>query len=255
MPLSKEEARAELAWRKLFFDLSDKEKTNKTTLALTDAAWNGNLEIVKLYLAAGVDINARNTECGNTPLYAAAENGQWDVAQFLLDNGAGPNIANNRGRTPLLSAVEQGIDKKSESCDPRAKRLIQSLLDKNANINAKDSKTGATPLFAAIEGGDADVIKVFLSKGANVNAKNDDGDTLLFRAVSKQNQEVIKLLLDQGSDINAKDVNGETVLMKAVQQNDIELVRLLLSRGAGIKVKTIKTKISFHNREVKRQNF
>lgn len=67
---------------------------------LGDAAFHGNLEIVKLLIDQGADVNATNRD-GNTPLLVAAFMCRTEVVQYLLQNGASLTHKNNRGDTPI----------------------------------------------------------------------------------------------------------------------------------------------------------
>ena len=74
---------------------------------------------------------------------------------------------------PLFIASDHGYD-----------AVVQALLAKGANINAK-TNLGATPLMAAAFDGHRDVVQALLAKGANVNAKNSSGVTALMGAASR----------------------------------------------------------------------
>src|SRR6266700_6138603 len=80
-------------------------------------------------------------------------------------------------------------------------------------------------LFKAAVEGDSGRIRALLDQGANVNAKNADGETILMSAVGIQSRykedkidhsEVVKLLLSRGADIDATDKKGRTALMQAL---------------------------------------
>jgi len=55
-------------------------------------------------------------------------------------------------------------------------------------------------------------VKLLLEKGANIEAKDNDGDTALINAAIKGETEMVKLLLEKGANIEAKDNKGETAL-------------------------------------------
>ena len=58
--------------------------------------------------------------------------------------------------------------------------VVQALLAKGADVNAKDND-GATALMLASQNGHLDVVQALLAKGADVNAKANDGVTALIR--------------------------------------------------------------------------
>ena len=68
---------------------------------LYSAANKGYLEIVKLLIENGADINKSNND-GWTPLYSAADKGHLEVVKLLIENGADINKSNNNGWFTLL---------------------------------------------------------------------------------------------------------------------------------------------------------
>ncbi|MCD6046295.1 MAG: ankyrin-3-like, partial [Gammaproteobacteria bacterium] len=116
----------------------------------------------------------------------------------------------------------------------------QLLLDKGADVNAKD-KEGKTPLFYAVNKKDVSRAQLLLDKGADVNAKDKEGNTPLFCAVHNKDVPLAQLLLDKGADVNAKDSDGLALLHLAVQKQDEPMVRLLLEKGADANVQYCKT--------------
>jgi ankyrin repeat protein len=166
------------------------------------AARVGDLDSVKLLLAAGVDINmqtrseregADNTS-GYTPLLIATMRAQVDTAIYLLDRGADPNVLTS-GMTPLhwASTSWEGFasnpvygfeDPMSGIHDRQAKlRLVKALLAHNANVNVRMTKrqpqfatgyvdgVGATPLLLAASIQDVEMMRILLAAGADPKIK------------------------------------------------------------------------------------
>ena len=73
--------------------------------ALQYAAETGNLELVKLLIAAHADVNYRNAY-GWTPLHQAIENARPEIARLLIAHGADANLENKLGETPLELATD-----------------------------------------------------------------------------------------------------------------------------------------------------
>lgn len=88
------------------------------------------------------------------------------------------------------------------------------------------------PLHQAAAEGDIEKIKSLISGGADVNAKDDNGETPLHNAVILANKDVIELLIANGADVNAKDNQGRTPLWWAKEQNSAELIEILSKHGA-----------------------
>ena len=88
-----------------------------------------SLEIVKLLLARGANINARQSDQGWTPLTQAVSSHQTDVVLYLLAHGADPSLPMNDGATPLHMAVFSG--------DAKA---VEALLKQKVNVNARTTQ-------------------------------------------------------------------------------------------------------------------
>ena len=104
---------------------------------------------------------------------------------------------------------------------------VKELIEKGADVNAKDNG-GATPLHYAAMEGHTDVVELLISKGADVNAKDKWGDTPLHDAAYDGHKEVAELLVSKGADVSAKDKDGKTPLDYA-RNNE---VRQLLKRAS-----------------------
>ncbi|RDW77988.1 hypothetical protein BP5796_05840 [Coleophoma crateriformis] len=112
------------------------------------------------------------------------------------------------------------------------KIVIQLLLEKGAEIEAKDTYGRTALSYAASEGHEA-VVKLLLEKGAEIEAKITYGRT----ALSGGHEAVVKLLLEKGAEIEAKDTHGQTALSYATNWGHEAIVKLLLEKGAEIEAK------------------
>ncbi|NYZ60158.1 ankyrin repeat domain-containing protein [Candidatus Micrarchaeota archaeon] len=80
--------------------------------------------------------------------------------------------------------------------------------------------------------GPKETMERLLEAGADVNAKNKDGETVLMFAAALGRQEVAEMLITAGADLNLCDKNGVAPLMRAAGANFIGMARLLISHGA-----------------------
>ncbi len=126
------------------------------------------------------------------------------------------------------------------------------LLKKGAAATAKGF-AGTTALISAAGYGNAELVKLLIERGADVNSQSEpafvkvkNGDiaignlTPLLLAVSAPGSETVRLLLDAGADVNARDVRGMTPLMLAVASDHAneKVVRMLLSKSPAVDVKS-----------------
>lgn len=79
--------------------------------------------------------------------------------------------------------------------------------------------------------GNTDVLQLLIEKGANVNAQNNDGNSVIFRCVYPQGTE---MLLKAGASVNIVNQNGESALHFAAKRNDLATILLLLQYGADL---------------------
>lgn len=111
---------------------------------------------------------------------------------------------------------------------------IKHLLDEGANVNVMDERDGRTALMKAADQGFDELVKLFLDRGADVNATSYSGKTVLMSACPKCSAGTIERILDMGADINAACEDSSTALMRAASSRDINVIILLLERGANV---------------------
>jgi ankyrin repeat protein len=207
-----------------------------------------------------VDANPQDVDTqggdGGTPLHAALRKGHSEVALFLLQHCAKPNVKDSRYQTPLHIASHQGYAEVIQSLithgvDPNAKdrenetplslaarqgrlEVIELLLQNGADANHPGS-LGRTPLHVASNNGYREVAQLLLKNDANVNAQDQYHlQTPLHLASDPGCLAVASVLLDQGANVDARDVSGWTPLHMASSGGQVDAARLLLDRGADV---------------------
>ena len=197
----------------------------------------GDLEAVKLFLGAGMNLDAKDCcfkkgspqsfvppqqyNRGKTALMSASKNGHLKVVLYLLEKGADIHARNNRYATALILAAEFGHVE-----------IVQTLLANGADVNAHTTQ-GSTPLLIAAQTGSVGIAKVLLQHGANINLPNRSrgggGATPLITASMFGQVKMVKFLLKNNADLNAQlEWGGETALDRA---NNPEIIRLLRAAG------------------------
>ena len=94
-------------------------------------------------------------------------------------------------------------------------------------------------MHKAAKEGNIDAVKLHLGAGADVNAKDGEGQTPLHPAAFKGDKEIAELLISQGADVDAKDENGDTPLNWAAAGGHKEIAELLIASGADVNVKGV----------------
>lgn len=193
----------------------------------------------------------------NEDLFLAALYGSADRVQQLLRQGANANAINPDDRsTPIMVAAQrdhvgvvstllahgasvQEVDTLGYTPLMYATnaQIAKMLVDKGANVNVR-GKDNQTPLLKASSKGAAEVTRILLSKGADVNAKGRKGQTALIMSIDNGYSEVAKVLLVHGADVNATDDQGRTALMCAASNKQPGILRMLLEKGADANVRS-----------------
>ena len=158
------------------------------------AANENQLDVLKLLVAAGADVNMVRVSDGCNPKFIAARKGHVGVVSVLLE-------------TP-------GVD------------LNAALTD--------DRDAGVTPSFLAADDNQLVVLKLLIAAGADVNmARVSDGCTPLFIAAQKGHVGVVDLLIAAGANVNAtRGTNGTTALKLALAKGHAEVAQKLRAAGA-----------------------
>ena len=136
-----------------------------TPEAFFRAAYEGDLTVVKLFVQAGMPVNARG-EYGDTALMRAAGEGHLAIVKVLVGAGAYLEVRDNWGATALMRAVGEG-----------RLAIVQELVDAGANLEVRNRSSGWTALHRAALEGRLAIVKVLVDAGADVNARDGDGDT------------------------------------------------------------------------------
>ena len=223
---------------------------------MSEAALQGETEVLALLLKAGANVNSPNPE-GQTALMLVARTGNVDAAKLLVSHSATVDAREQWGQqTALIWAAAESQP-----------QMVKFLLEHHANPNAraitrdwqrkvtaegrpKDMHRGGfTPLLYAARESCIECAKVLLSHGADVNLPDPDGRTALLISLLNFHWDFAQFLISKRADVNAWDFWGETPLYVAVDLNapqrtgradlppletnsGIDIVALLLKSGA-----------------------
>lgn len=193
-------------------------KNNKLAEKLGDAAMYGNLAKVEQLIAKGAEVNAI-TECGKTPMMLAAMYGHKSVIETLINAGADPNLGADEDLEEGDTALMYVITSFFAS---NQAEIIKLLINRGADINARNQQ-GKTALSLAV--GNADITKVLIEAGADVNIRDNEGNT----AMMLSNWAVEQLLRKAGA---SEEGLNDVALVEAARTGNLNKVRELLQVGA-----------------------
>lgn len=95
--------------------------------------------------------------------------------------------------------------------------------------------------FMAVKAGGIREMYKLLVEGANVDARDDNGQTALMLAAHLGWTPVVERLIRAGADVNAQDDMGGTALMSAVDRSHGTIAKMLIRNGAKVKVRDSET--------------
>ncbi|GAB4351242.1 MAG: ankyrin repeat domain-containing protein [Candidatus Abyssubacteria bacterium] len=189
-------------------------------------------QVVELFLAAGMSPDTRDKE-GATALMCAAGKGDVDIARLLVEHGADVNVKTKRCGTALIWATGGLIDEEEEDHVEVIRFLVEHGADVNVQPRYRGGTLGMTPLMDASHAGNIDVVRFLLEHGANVNAEAHYRRTALMEAVQYAPAEVVRLLLEHGADPNVEMTGpGGTALTLAERMDRPDVVKMLIDAGA-----------------------
>jgi len=213
------------------FGASKNDQTDKD-LALIGAARSGNLQGIRALIAYGANPNADFSQqiveessggmtiggqgAGSVLIYAAAS-GNPDMIRAILKYHPNLEARDREGKTALFAAG----DYRYGDQDGARVECVRLLADAGADVNARD-KDGNTPLHGIFL---TDVEEELLKLGADVNARNNDGETPIFTNVDN---EAIPLFVKYGADLTIRNNKGQT----AIEANTHRPDRLKILRRA-----------------------
>jgi len=237
--------------------------------------WNAVQRLLDRMRGSG--INRRNMMDSNkTALHYAIEQNRFDVVEKLLSLGADPHITDRQHRSGVYMMMTNDKIKdlhlfgkfldslhdangngdvlqkdnegrtllhvicRNDTVSLPLKERLEAFLTRfeSFDVNIRDKK-GLCPMHYIVKHSvDIPARAYLVEKGGDINAEDDEKQTLLCHAVKcHQNGPTIQWLLDHDADINHQDANGQTPLHHAVKGNVMDNVEILVERFPNIAIR------------------
>lgn len=195
-------------------------------IAIKSPIVESRINIMKLLIDNKANINYTN-ENGFNPLNIAIESGDMELTKFLITNGANVNSLMQDGVSLIGYAIAQN------NMD-----LLQILIENGANVNYTNGDSWAnTPLQTASRLGLDNVVRILLTRNADINAVDMNGNTALHTAALNSQLSVVKLLLEKNPNLDIQNKVGNTALHLAVISGNIDIVGELVLKGANTRIR------------------
>ena len=204
------------------------------TQELSNAVLAGDEKRIRLLVARGADVNARDAQ-GYAPAHTAARKRHPELIVLFAGFNADLNALDKDGMTPLQHAVMRNHVP-----------TVKMLLEKGADIEKSNSE-GYSPLALAIAEAKYEVAKVLLDAGAHIDttagpdaltplmiasSQVSPGEGAIFLPGSTRPIDLARDLIQRGANVNAQSKSGVTALMIAAARNVAPMIGLLMQAGA-----------------------
>ncbi|XP_045148616.1 B-cell lymphoma 3 protein [Echinops telfairi] len=173
--------------------------------------------VVRLLVMAGASPMALDRH-GQTAVHLACEHRSPTCLRALLDSAA-------PGTVDLEARNYDGLTALHVAVNTECHEAVLLLLERGADIDAMDIKSGRSPLIHAVENNSLSVVQLLLQHGANVNAQMYSGSSALHSASGRGLLPLVRTLVRSGADSGLKNCHNDTPLMVARSRRVIDILR------------------------------
>ncbi|CAF2773850.1 unnamed protein product [Rotaria sp. Silwood2] len=200
---------------------------------LMRAAEHGFVEAVQTLLNANAKTNTRDLN-GNDILFACLSDGtlrQQECFSIIMSKRT-PDVngMTTTGKPVLVAACENGVI---------MEKICLTLLERGADANATDRETGITALHAACASGAVKVVRELLQRNANVNARDIHQRTPAHAAITSKVFELLPILSAYNARFDLADESLNTPVHLAAMLNQGKAIKFMVQRGGTTKTKNV----------------
>ena len=194
-----------------------------------------NFIAFKILIKYGIDINNVHNNRKRTPLMHAAQQGRISFVKKLIEQKVDLDRQDEYGVSALMMAI------KSHHYD-----VADILINAKCDVNLRDygrinnRYTGYNALMIATVMNSEYMIKKLVEVNANVNYENNNGKTALYITICNKNEQMITYLIDHKADVNHRDTKGNSLLTHSIIDESANICRILIKNGAYIHIKNLK---------------
>ena len=195
-----------------------------------DIVENGEyLKLLKRMIVKRPKLNHSRSD-GRTILFDIINYNNIELMKLFLNYGADINKVDNEGNTPLSYMIDVGLKAKTKKERQEFLERIVFILKFRVDVNIVD-KDGRTIFHKAVIADDYELVEKLLSKKTDLNIKDKQGRTVLHHTQWKGNYKIARLLISAGADMNEPDYAGFTILNYAAILGHAKLVMVLIASG------------------------
>ena len=213
--------------------------------ALGQAAADGDEATLTRLLSENVHVNCTSFD-SKTPMMRAAMNGRVQCMSILNASGADEFAVDKSGATALhhailsnkIPAVKWLMETYPPSEVVRHRSSIRSRMDtgnwgrSQRNLREMPDMKGLRPLHIAVEHDTGGMVETLLAAGADIEAKNRQGQTPLIHAIMSSRHDSFNVLLRSGARFDQTDALGMSALHCAAGLGQVATITTLLEKGA-----------------------